>query len=85
MQKQGLISLPSLLQHHCGIFLTNLRNQKYLVEHESDDTLVEDKGKIGLGSLTTAFCFGHLWLNNESSIDLKGKWREIRKLDDHLA
>lgn len=41
--------------------------------------LFEDKGKVGRGFLTASFCFGHLWLNNEGPIDLKGRNREKLK------
>lgn len=65
--------------------MTNLGRQKYLVEHEGDEALFEDKGKGGCGFLTTSLWFGQLWLNNEGSIGLKDKQREIRQLDGHLA
>lgn len=68
--------LCELIQHYTSIFVTDLGNQKYLVEQEGDETLFEDKGKVGRGFLTLSICFGQTWLNNEGSIGLKDKQRE---------
>ncbi len=53
--------------------MTNLGSQKYLVEHEGDVALFEDKGKVGRGLLTTSCYIGHMGLDNEGSIGLKDK------------
>ena len=67
------MSNRSRSSHYDDIFVSNLGNQKYLVEHEGDVALFELKGKVGRGSLTISDSFGILWLNNEGSIDLRDK------------
>lgn len=42
------------LSKHVGLVLINLGNQRHLVENEGDEALLEAKGKVAFGVLTTS-------------------------------
>lgn len=73
IKDEGIRQKKVCVRYYTVIFVSYLRNQTYLVEHEGDEALFEDQGQVGPFVPTASLNFCVLWLNNEGPIDLKYK------------